>query len=172
MTNGFLTIEEHMMRSNIDPSPNDLRGLEQAYIYAQMSDAPRTQVGAFLSTGDYGWNRRSDEYPPKPVEEKPDWSLVHAETDALLSAARRGNGTYGATLYAPWACCCVCASNIIAAGVKLVMVHEERMLLTPDRWLSDVRQGLAMLLRNDVEVQSVSHQFNMQVRVDGKVVTV
>lgn len=172
MTSKFLTIEEHMMHSSIDPSPNDIRGLEQAYIFAQHSDAPRTQVGAFLSTGDGGFNRRYDDHPPSPWKDVSDWSLVHAEEDAIINAAAYGHSTQGATMYAPWACCCRCAARIIAADIQLVVVHEERMLMTPEHWESDVRQGLSMLLRNEVEVQSVSHHFGMTVRVNGKVVTV
>ena len=69
------------------------------------------------------------------------------------------------------ACCLGCATSILAAGVSTVVVHLERMLLTPKHWELEVISGLRMLLRNGVSVRVVSHHFDETIRVDGKEVT-
>lgn len=50
--------------------------------------------------------------------------VVHAEMDAILSCARRGVPTNGATMYATTFPCHNCAKHIIAAGIKRVVYVE------------------------------------------------
>lgn len=139
---------------------DDIYGLGQAYIAAQWSDDPSTQVGAWIA-GFHGYNRQVDEDPPNLDK---NWMRIHAETDALLQC----DFPTGATLYAPWACCTGCAADILAAGVERVVVHWERMLLTPEKWELDVICGLRALIRNGVRVNAVSHKFFMTIRVNGQ----
>jgi deoxycytidylate deaminase len=49
---------------------------------------------------------------------------VHAEMDAIMSAARRGVGLAGTTLYATTFPCHNCARHIVAAGVRRVVYVE------------------------------------------------
>jgi cytidine deaminase len=49
---------------------------------------------------------------------------VHAETSALLSAAKRGVAVRGATLYATAFPCHGCAKHIVAAGIRRVVYIE------------------------------------------------
>ncbi len=146
------------------PNPDDYHGLSMAYDAALLSDDPRTQVGAYIN-GSMGWNRQVDLHPP--VQDK-DWARVHAETDALL----RTEWTQGGTLYAPWACCVGCATDILAAGIERVVIHEERMLLTPREWESTVISGLRMLIRNEVTVDCYSAYFGVNLRAHGEEVEV
>lgn len=50
--------------------------------------------------------------------------VVHAEMDALLSCARTGISTHGATLYATTFPCHNCAKHIVAAGISRVVFIE------------------------------------------------
>ena len=50
--------------------------------------------------------------------------VVHAEMEALLSCARNGQTTVGATLYCTTFPCHNCAKHIVAAGVKRVVFVE------------------------------------------------
>lgn len=50
--------------------------------------------------------------------------VVHAEMEALLSCARNGQSTVGATLYCTTFPCHNCAKHIVAAGVKRVVFVE------------------------------------------------
>ncbi len=50
--------------------------------------------------------------------------VVHAEMEALLSCARNGRSTVGATLYCTTFPCHNCAKHIVAAGIKRVVYVE------------------------------------------------
>lgn len=49
---------------------------------------------------------------------------IHAEMDALMSAARQGISTLGATLYVTTYPCHNCARHLIAAGISAVFYVE------------------------------------------------
>lgn len=48
----------------------------------------------------------------------------HAETNAILFAAKNGISTQNADLYVNGSCCSMCARNIISAGIKRVVYRE------------------------------------------------
>ncbi|MBK8206961.1 MAG: cytidine deaminase [Planctomycetes bacterium] len=50
--------------------------------------------------------------------------VVHAEMDALLTCARRGTSSVGATLYCTTFPCHNCAKHIVASGIKRVVFIE------------------------------------------------
>jgi deoxycytidylate deaminase len=113
------------------------------------------------STECSGSNRCVDDDPP--VIDK-NWGRVHAETDAIINC----DFTYGGTLCAPWACCTGCAVDILAADISTVVVHLERMLMTPKEWEPEVLSGLRMLVRNGVQLFAVSYDFGVTIRAHGK----
>lgn len=145
---------------NEDFNAGWIDGLAAAYRAAQLSDDPNTQVGAEIN-GCLGFNRSLDEDPPTLDK---NWGRVHAEVDALLSC----DFTFGGTLCAPWAACTNCATAILAADVRTVVVHLERMLLTPKEWEPEVISGLRMLVRNGVNLVAVSYDFGVTIRAHGK----
>ena len=55
-------------------------------------------------------------------------------------------------MFCPWAACCPCARAIIDTGVARIVLHEQRMKMTPERWLDDVNQALEMLEEAGVEL--------------------
>lgn len=74
----------------------------------------------------------------------------HAERWSIYQAARAGNKVFGSTLYCPWAACCGCAIAIINSGVRTLVMHHERMQMTPERWQDDINEALSMLEEADV----------------------
>lgn len=71
----------------------------------------------------------------------------HAERNAIYLAARSHSapGVFGSTMYCPWASCCPCAIGIINSGVRTLVMHRERMQMTPPRWEDDVNEALGMM---------------------------
>lgn len=152
-----------------NPSLLDFEKLREAYDAAQTSDHPRTQVGAVLGPA-WGSNTKADHRDKYP--DNVEWSRVHAETSAILRCEMNGHHARAYTLYAPWACCTGCAANILKAGITRVVVHHQLMQMTHEKWRDEVREGLDMLLRNQVRVEAVSKRFGVKIRFDGKEVEV
>ncbi len=128
--------------------------LRNAYCVANQSRDASNQNGAVIvsAQGDIiatGVNNFAVgvEYTPERAEIRPDKYryFEHAERAAIYQAARAGNAVYGSTMYCPWAACCDCARAIINAGVLTVVMHYERMQMTPVRWQGPVNEALGML---------------------------
>lgn len=62
---------------------------------------------------------------PNGQESKHCIRTSHAETNAIINAARAGVSTDGSTLYTKMFPCYVCAKNIINAGIKRVVVLND-----------------------------------------------
>lgn len=107
--------------------------LQMARLVAQRGTCSRAQVGAVLvrdnrviSIGyngappgmphcDHTRDSREIGYRPSGCE-----IAVHAETNAIMYAARSGTSTDGAEMYCTHAPCLRCAQLIITSGVKIV----------------------------------------------------
>ncbi len=82
-------------------------------------------------------------------------AIIHAETAAIFEAAATGLRLFDATMYSPWAPCSECAKAIIACDITRLVVHGDRMDLTPERWKEDVKAGLAMLAASECVLLTV-----------------
>lgn len=142
----------------IEPTSKDVAGLTGAYEAARMSDHS-TQVGAAVAAC-FGYNKEFG----KGVR-------IHAESHALLQNARIGIPVEGHTMYAPWASCKDCATHIVAAGIARVVVHHERMEMTPVHWHESVDHGLHILVQSGVKVVALSRTFQKTIRIGGEEVT-
>lgn len=69
----------------------------------------------------------------------------HAERNSIYQAARAGEKVFGSTMYCPWAACCACARAIINTGVLTLVMHRQRMDMTPERWRGSVNEALKMM---------------------------
>lgn len=74
----------------------------------------------------------------------------HAESGAILSGC--SDDVSDAMMICPWAPCSNCARAIILAGINFLVVHKERMELTPEHWLEDIAFAHKMLAENDVDL--------------------
>lgn len=136
--------------------------LRNAYCIARQSKDPSNQNGATLvssngeiiATGNNNFpigvaftEARSTVRPDKYRY------FEHAERASIFQAARAGSKVYGSTMFVPWAACCDCARAIINSGVAVVVMHRERMTMTPERWQSSVNEALEMMAEGRVHLQ-------------------
>jgi dCMP deaminase len=150
--------------------------LKDAYLLAaQQSDDPLTKNGAILVNQQgfvigQGSNCLPDGVKREPSRferpEKYDY-LIHAEQNAIVDAARRGNATENATLYCPWAACTFCARSIIQSGVKKVITHKALMQQSHMKWPDEIAKAMQMFqeagvefFEFDGEIGRVEHMFN------------
>ena len=98
-------------------------------IAADRSKDPNTQCGCVIVDRNndpvaFGYNgfgpgsEETDELWERPIKYD---HVIHAETNAIGRAARRGCSTEGATAYITHLPCLTCAKVLIAAGIKTVV---------------------------------------------------
>jgi len=100
------------------------------------------QIVLYGANGYYDYYRDIPERHQRPLKYS---SVKHAERDLVTSAARKGIGLEGTTLYCPWYACDICADEIRMAGIIRVVGHEDTYLKTPERWQGPIDKGIQML---------------------------
>jgi len=142
----------------------DIVYMSNAVNMATLSKAVRKKVGCVLVTpesiqiGSFngtpsGWDNNCEyEEVTDDPHFKPDTFLVskptviHAELNAILHAARQGVSVKGATLYTTLSCCVQCSAMVAQAGVKRVVYKEEYR----------DRSGINLLIENDIIVEKLT----------------
>lgn len=143
--------------------PNDGYFLRLAYAHGNVtSPDPSTKNGAVLVGQDsriitYATNR----FPRGIAETLPRLNdrptkyrmVVHAESGAILNAARHGKTTKNAILYCPFYSCSECAKAIIQAGIRRVVGHAQIMVIASqhENWVESIRYGWEMMYEAGVE---------------------
>lgn len=129
----------------------DRRWLANCYKWAWLnSDDPNTKNGAAIVTSEssaIGANQMPfgvSETAERLIAPKKYAYMIHAEANAIATAASLGIKTFGATLYCPWAACADCAKLIINAGIAKVIVHRQALDLTPERWRETIKTAAEM----------------------------
>ena len=129
-------------------TPNEekwhLRFLRLAHEVASWSVDPSTKVGCILvrdrrviSTGYNGFPKNiSDNFERLMDREKKYEITVHAEVNAITTAALHGVSTDGCLAYVTFSPCSRCAAVLINAGIKEVYVTGGSII--PDRWLDNL----------------------------------
>ena len=112
--------------------------MQNALNMATLSQAIRKKVGCILVTpenlqiGAYngqpsGWENCCEDVHETELFEhlvtKP--TVIHAELNAILHAARQGVSVKGATLYTTLSCCTACSAMIAQAGVTRVVFKQD-----------------------------------------------
>ena len=132
--------------------------MQNAINMATLSHAVRKKVGCILVTpenlqiGAYngqpsGWdNCCEDVHETEPFEYLVTKNtVIHAELNAILHAARQGVSVKGATLYTTLSCCTACSAMIAQAGVTRVVFKEEYR----------DRSGINLLKEHDIIVEQM-----------------
>lgn len=137
----------------------DKHFLRMAAVCAAMSKDPDKQVGAILVDEENSLVGGGFNGFPRGIHDLP-WRLsdkthklplmVHAERNALLTAARRGTVVRGCTLYVVcidegsiWGGVCIpCAMEMIQAGITQVVTPPTR---DTSRWALENRQAVILL---------------------------
>lgn len=134
----------------------DRHFLALALLNARMSKDPSTQVGAVIvgpdrevrSTGFNGFPRGIIDTPERLNDREQKLRLiVHAETNAILNAARIGVSVKGCTLYLTatdssglvWGGppCTRCTVEIIQSGIAEIVSYPVKAI--PSRWHEDLK---------------------------------
>jgi len=123
---------------------------------ATLSHAVRKKVGCVLVTPENvmlssyngtpsGWDNRCEDVHElfEHLVTKP--TVIHAELNAILHAARQGVSVKGATLYTTLSCCTACSAMIAQAGVKRLVYKEQYRDLS----------GINLLKEHDIIVEQL-----------------
>lgn len=134
-------------------SQSDLDGtyMNFALGLSKLSKAKRKQVGAVLVTKNdcvltgingtpRGWDNTCEDTNNNTLP-----SVVHAELQCTLKAAREGVSVIGSTCYVTLAPCASCSAMLAQAGVKRVVYLEDYRDMT----------GVESLKKNNIEVQKL-----------------
>ena len=120
-----------------------IRFLRLAQEVSTWSIDPSTKVGCVLvknkrviSTGYNGFPKNiSDSFDRLMDREQKYEITVHAEVNAVTTAALHGVSTENSTAYVTFSPCSRCASVLINAGITAVYVSGGSII--PDRWLNN-----------------------------------
>ena len=121
------------------PKENDSLYMGVAILHSQLSKARRTKVGACLVTphgvvlGGYNGTPRGmdnncehEKYLPRLdiTELTTKQEVIHAETNAVLKAAREGISTQDSKVYVTLSPCVPCAAMLINAGISKLIYKD------------------------------------------------
>jgi len=137
------------------------RFIKLAHEVATWSKDPSTKVGCILvkdkkviSTGYNGFPKGiSDSFDRLMDREQKYEITVHAEINAVTTAALHGVSTEGASAYITWNPCSRCAAVLINAGIDSVYVSTANDI--PTRWLENFILASKMLAEAGVEYHTI-----------------
>ena len=139
-----------------------VRFLRLAKEVSTWSIDPSTKVGCVLvknkrviSTGYNGFPKNiSDNFDRLLDREKKYEITVHAEVNAVTTAALHGVSTEGSIAYVSFSPCSRCAAVLINAGISEVYVTGGSII--PDRWLSNFITASTLLAEAGVGYEVIA----------------
>lgn len=88
--------------------------------------------------------------------------VVHAEMNAILLSARRGQKVEGCTILIDWYPCTNCAKAIIQSGIKEIWIdgrdYEKKDKYWRERWGDEILISKKMLQEAGISVRSIGEQ--------------
>jgi dCMP deaminase len=137
------------------------RFIKLAHEVAEWSKDPSTKVGCVLvknkrviSTGYNGFPKGiSDSFDRLMDREQKYEMTVHAEINAITTAALHGVSTEGSTAYITFNPCSRCSAVLINAGIDSIYVSTANDI--PTRWLENFILASKMLAEAGVEYQTI-----------------
>jgi len=129
----------------------DIRFMRMAHEVASWSKDPSTKVGCVLvkdrkiiSMGYNGFPRLIEDDLNRLIDREVKYEMtVHAEQNAVITAALHGISTAGSTAYVTFSPCSRCAAVLINAGISTVVVSAADDI--PGRWLENFRLAAELL---------------------------
>lgn len=151
----------------------DRHFIRLALLHAEKSKDPSTKVGAMIVDSDHGLISGGYNGFPRHIEDSierlnnRDLKLslvVHAEMNAVLSAARNGTPLLGSTMYVAafdaitlltWGGppCVRCTVELIQAGIHLIVSPPFKNV--PSRWLASILEAQKLLAEAGIEYREV-----------------
>jgi len=146
---------------NADEHRWHVRFIKLAHEVAEWSKDPSTKVGCVLvknkrviSTGYNGFPKNiSDSFDRLMDREQKYEMTVHAEINAITTAALHGVSTEGASAYITFNPCSRCAAVLINAGIDSVYVSTANDI--PTRWLENFILASKLLAEAGVDYQTI-----------------
>lgn len=128
---------------------------------AGWSKDPSTCVGCILvrdkkviSTGYNGFPKNISDDLDRLIDREQKYEItVHAEVNAVTTAALHGVSTEGATAYVTFNPCSRCSAVLINAGIKKIYVDAAAEI--PPRWLENFILASRILKEAGVELQTI-----------------
>lgn len=128
---------------------------------ADWSKDPSTKVGCILvrdkkviSTGYNGFPKNISDDLNRLMDREQKYELtVHAEVNAVTTAALHGVSTEGATAYVTFNPCSRCSAVLINAGIKEVYIDAASEI--PPRWLQNFILACRILKEAEVELHTI-----------------
>jgi len=160
--------------------------MHEVYWWARRSKDPRTKIGAVLvlpgdkdpiSHGYNGFARAVNDNDMRRWErpEKYEW-IVHAEDNAVLNCARKGQSSKGAIMYTQGVPCTRCADAVIQGGIVEVVVHEQWQYWEKkfgwDKWIDSARRSEQKFKEAGVNIRIFGGNLGMQGVLDGKIINI
>jgi len=137
---------------------------------AQWSKDRSSKVGALIVrekdivvTGYNGFPRGVDDDVEERHQrpEKYQW-VIHAETNAIINAARQGKSTMDCDMYVNWYICDRCAGNVVNAGIKRLFCDQEPDWDDPRSESFGFLRARQILLEGGVEVFFLNYNSHRQ----------
>lgn len=151
---------------------SDKEFLKLAYLEAMKSTDTSTQNGAVIvrngvavASGANVFPTGVAELPQRLVRPTKYQYVVHAETNAIYDAAKKGEATLDTVMYSPWAACGECAKAIIQAGILKVVVHEQAIAQSHNQWPDAIKLALEMFSEAGVEYVLLNAHFDDEIEV-------
>lgn len=152
--------------------------MRMAYLVATKSKDPSSKMGAVLvknnrviSTGFNGFpegvDDLEDRYKDRDLKYK---FVVHAEDNAILSAARFGMSTLHSVLYVPSLPCHDCMKSIIQSGISEVVIHSQWPTLP--NWKEQFKITEILKKESGVIIRHFDKKLEINTIISGQVVSV
>jgi dCMP deaminase len=137
------------------------RFMKLALEVASWSKDPSTKVGCVLvknkkvlSTGYNGFPKNISDDLNRLINREEKYEItVHAEVNAVTTAALHGVSTEGATAYVTFNPCSRCAAVLINAGIDAVFSYNGSPV--PERWLENFILAGRLLTEAGVEYNTI-----------------
>lgn len=154
--------------------------MRQVYLVASKSRDPSTKIGAILvrdnhviSSGFNGFpigvKDSSERYDDRSVKYN---FVVHAEDNAVLTAARFGISVKDTTLYTNGIPCCECSKSIIQGGVKEIVIHKQWPDMTHSNWVESIKVSKIMFGEANINLRVFNKPLNISAFFDGNIISV
>jgi len=112
-----------------------------------------------------GFDVNDDKNHERPFKYK---IFLHAEINAITSAAKMGVSILGATMYLNWFPCSNCALAIVNSGISELHCDEEPDWTSNDHWIEDQALALDILKRGDVKIVYDNYKVKNRIVNDNK----
>jgi dCMP deaminase len=146
---------------NLNEEKWHVRFLRLAQEVSTWSLDPSTKVGCILvknkrviSTGYNGFPKNISDSFDRLIDREQKYEMtVHAEVNAVTTAALHGVSTENCTAYVTFSPCSRCAAVLINAGITSVYVSGGNVI--PDRWLQNFILASKMLAEAGIHYKVV-----------------